>query len=87
MLLTIIATARFFWTGVPPVLAWVCLTFGCVSILSRVLAWLTGEAQGAIRMLSDEVGSAAVRRNMLMEAMIWIMAAVNVYFFFVRAPA
>lgn len=87
MLLTIIATVRFFWAGVPPVLAWVCLVFGFVAILSRVLAWLTGAAQGAIQMLSEEVGPGAVRRNLVMEAAIWILAVVNVYFFFMRSPA
>lgn len=85
MLLTIIAAIRFFWTGIPPVLAWICLVFGCMAILSRVLAWLTGAAQGAIQMLSEEVGPGAVRRNLAMEVTIWILALANVYFFFVRA--
>ena len=86
-LLTIIATARFFWTGIPPILAWLCLIFGCVAMLSRVLAWLTGAAQGTIQMLSEKAGPGAVRMNLFMERMVWIMAVVNIYFFFARTPA
>ena len=85
LLLTVIAAIRFFWTGIPPFLAWLCLLFGAMAILSRDLAWVSGAAQGALRMLS-EVGPKAVRQNLAIEAITWFLAIVNVYFFIARAP-
>ena len=84
LILTIVAGVWLLLDGIPTTLGWMCLLIGVAALFSRVLAWATGAAISGYLVLS-EIGRGAVMRAVLLEAVIWLTALANVYFFLIRA--
>ena len=57
----------------PAFLAWICLFFGGLTVVSRSLAWLTGRAQYDRMVIRhhDQGGSVGIKMNTRMEIWIW----------------
>lgn len=81
VVITLLSGIFFVIGGIPGFLQWVSLIFGIMAILSRTLAWLTGAAQHGLSVLKG-YGSKAVRMNLIMEFSIWVLACINLFFFF-----
>jgi hypothetical protein len=72
---------------VPSLLQWICLVLGGITIVSRVLAWLSGAAMSTYAM-ADTLDTSEKRKRMRMtliitEAAIWLIASLNISYFFV----
>jgi hypothetical protein len=83
IIITLLSGTFFMFGSIPGFLQWVSLIFGIVAILSRTLAWLTGAAQHGLSVLKG-YGSKAVRMNLIMEFSIWVLAFLNLFFFFAQ---
>jgi hypothetical protein len=87
LVLCSIGGAFFFLRGsVPNVVAWICLVLACVTLLSRVLAWLTGAAlQAYVTAAAYADPEHKWRNNMVrMELFFWLVSFVNLSYFFFR---
>lgn len=83
LLITIVSGLFFLFGYLPSFLAWISVIFGGIAILSRTMAWFSGAAQHGIALLRED-GSRAVTYNLIMEASIWGLAALNIFFFFAK---
>ena len=82
----VISGAFFLFGEVPTFMRWVSLVLGCFIVLSRVLAWQSGAAQGArnyLESIAEDDKSAAnmLFSNTIMEFIFWGLALVNIFFF------